>query len=139
MIAGANTPPIYYTFFCDEIHCKIWFVEFIYWLCVFVDLRNLYLALVYFFCISAFILMLVPRFNQPRYIVLRGTTFVLCGLLSAIPCIHMEFWLDPIYIEDFLVFPWLLGGIIYIFGACLYMFKIPERCKPGTFDICVKY
>jgi adiponectin receptor len=30
----------------------------------------------------------------------------------------------------------LLGVLIYGLGAGLYASKIPERCKPGTFDMC---
>ncbi len=30
----------------------------------------------------------------------------------------------------------LLGVLIYGLGAGLYASKFPERCKPGTFDMC---
>jgi adiponectin receptor len=30
---------------------------------------------------------------------------------------------------------WLVtGGALYVIGACLYMFRVPERLSPGTFD-----
>lgn len=29
-----------------------------------------------------------------------------------------------------------VGGLIYIAGACIYIARIPERFRPGTFDIC---
>ena len=29
-----------------------------------------------------------------------------------------------------------VGGLIYIIGACIYIARVPERCKPGTFDLC---
>jgi len=35
--------------------------------------------------------------------------------------------------------PWALfaiGGAIYVAGATIYILRIPERCKPGKFDIC---
>jgi channel protein (hemolysin III family) len=35
--------------------------------------------------------------------------------------------------------PWILfaiGGAIYIAGALIYVFRIPERFKPGKFDLC---
>jgi predicted membrane channel-forming protein YqfA (hemolysin III family) len=41
------------------------------------------------------------------------------------------------YLRDFLTFPWALGGGLYIFGACMYMLKVPERFMPGFFDILV--
>lgn len=29
-----------------------------------------------------------------------------------------------------------LGGVFYLLGAVLYSTRIPERCKPGAFDMC---
>lgn len=29
-----------------------------------------------------------------------------------------------------------VGGAVYIFGALLYVIRIPERCAPGKFDKC---
>lgn len=31
--------------------------------------------------------------------------------------------------------PWLSGGFIYIGGALVYGFRIPEKCFPKTFDL----
>lgn len=33
----------------------------------------------------------------------------------------------------------LLMGVLYIVGAQIYIYKIPERFKPGFFDIWVGY
>lgn len=33
------------------------------------------------------------------------------------------------YLEGF-------GGAIYIGGAVMYALRVPERCKPGHFDLC---
>lgn len=38
-------------------------------------------------------------------------------------------------IDDF-VAQYMMGGLIYALGAILYITKVPERCKPGAFDIC---
>ena len=40
-------------------------------------------------------------------------------------------------LNDFDSLPWAIGGALYIIGALMYMMKIPERFKPGTFDIVV--
>ena len=32
------------------------------------------------------------------------------------------------------IFPWGLGGAVYIFGALLFVFRIPERYFPKTYD-----
>lgn len=92
----------------------------------------------YFFCFTAFVVFLVPKFDQPRFRVLRGTTFVICGLLSAIPIIHLELNRDARYMHEFVAFPWALGGGLYILGACMYMMKVPERFNPGFFDYFVR-
>lgn len=31
---------------------------------------------------------------------------------------------------------YITGALIYVVGAVLYMTKVPERCKPGSFDMC---
>lgn len=43
--------------------------------------------------------------------------------------------MDEIYLDDFYAFPWAVGAILYIVGALLFMFKIPEKFYPGKFDI----
>ncbi len=91
----------------------------------------------YFFCISCFVILLVPRYDKPKYRPLRGIIFVVCGVLSVIPIYHIEFLTHQKYIHDFHTFPWFLGGVIYIVGAITYMLKIPERFNPGYFDIFV--
>ena len=37
-------------------------------------------------------------------------------------------------IENYII-QYIAGGLIYVVGAVIYMTKIPERCKPGAFDI----
>jgi adiponectin receptor len=49
LIAGSNTPPIYYTFFCDQV--AAW--------------GTFYLGLMYTICTFSFVLLLVPRFDRP--------------------------------------------------------------------------
>ena len=95
------------------------------------------MTLMYSFCFACFVVLLVPKFDEPRFIVLRGVMFVICGLLSVIPIIHMKVFTEDQYLHTFNTFPWALGGALYIFGAIIYMLKIPERFKPGTFDIFV--
>lgn len=31
---------------------------------------------------------------------------------------------------------YMMCSLIYAIGGILYMAKVPERCKPGTFDMC---
>ena len=57
--------------------------------------------------------------------------------MSCIPIFHLEFYIEEKYIKDFVTYYWGVGGALYIFGAVLYMLKVPERLKPGAFDILV--
>jgi predicted membrane channel-forming protein YqfA (hemolysin III family) len=61
----------------------------------------------------------------------------MCGLLSCIPVFHLLYLMDKRYLKEFMIYPFALGGFLYILGAVLFMFKIPERFKPGYFDIVV--
>mmetsp|Transcript_3873 Transcript_3873/g.3800 ORF Transcript_3873/g.3800 Transcript_3873/m.3800 type:complete len:213 (-) Transcript_3873:11-649(-) len=75
LIAGSNTPPIYYSFYCEELE----------------NLRMFYLGLMYSMCFTCFVVLLVPAFDKPRFIPLRGALFVIIGLSSAFPVIHLQF------------------------------------------------
>jgi adiponectin receptor len=89
----------------------------------------------YFFCFTAFVIFLMPSFERGQYRVLRGVVFVICGLCSAIPIFHIKYFTEDKYVREFITFPWAFGGGLYIFGACMYIMRIPERFKPGFFDI----
>jgi adiponectin receptor len=94
--------------------------------------------IMYFFCSITLVLFLVPGFDRPQYRVFRGTSFVILGLSSAIPIFHLEFYTEQKYLNDFHTYPWAFGGALYIFGAILYMLRVPERFSPGTFDLVVR-
>eukprot|EP00349_Pseudokeronopsis_sp_Brazil_P006031 CAMPEP_0202966348 /NCGR_PEP_ID=MMETSP1396-20130829/10701_1 /ASSEMBLY_ACC=CAM_ASM_000872 /TAXON_ID= /ORGANISM="Pseudokeronopsis sp., Strain Brazil" /LENGTH=314 /DNA_ID=CAMNT_0049690073 /DNA_START=188 /DNA_END=1128 /DNA_ORIENTATION=- len=118
LVAGSNTPPLYYSFFCDEL----------------ATLRYTYLGLMYFFCFSCFVLLLVPHFDKPQFIPLRGSLFIIIGLLGGLPIAHAEWFIPQVYLQDFKSGPWGLGGALYILGAVFYIFKFPEKYWPRKFD-----
>ncbi len=86
MIAGSSTPPYYYSFFCEETHCKTFQLFLNEFLLVW---RNLYIGLLYFFCLMALLLFMTPGLQTPKYRPLRGSVFVLLGITSAIPTVHL--------------------------------------------------
>ena len=57
------------------------------------------------------------------------------GLLSAVPFIHQGAYVSNRYLPHLDLFYWILGGILYILGAVIYMLRLPERFFPGFFDI----
>lgn len=97
-------------------------------------MKNFYLTAIGLSCLGCFVVLLVPKFDQPRFIPLRGIMFVICGLLSGAPIIHIEYFLDNKYLNDFPSFPLAFGGALYIIGAIIYILKIPERLTPRAYD-----
>jgi adiponectin receptor len=83
-------------------------------------------------CALCFVTTLIEKFDQPKYRPFRGIMFVCLGLST---CAIFK----PDKSEDHLQTPVLwyaIGGYIYIQGAVLYVMRVPERCKPGSFDLC---
>ena len=85
-----------------------------------------------------FIVSLWPKFDKPQYRVLRGTLFVTLGLGAAVPFIHQAVFVDTKLLPQLDLFYWILGGVLYIVGATIYMLRIPERLVPHKFDIFVR-
>jgi predicted membrane channel-forming protein YqfA (hemolysin III family) len=42
-------------------------------------------------CFSVFVISLWPKFDKPKYRVLRGTLFVILGLVAVVPLTHIYF------------------------------------------------
>ena len=86
-------------------------------------------------CSLTYIVILTPKYDSGEYIKLRGALFVGCGLSTIIPMLYIKLFLDEMYLNDFRMDQYILGGVIYVTGALIYMFKFPERFLPGRFDI----
>ena len=85
-------------------------------------------------CLGCFIVTLMPRFDQPEYIAVRGIMYIILGLSTASMFFMFTFMKE--YIAPHSPFVYALGGYIYIQGAIIYIVKCPERCAPGRFDFC---
>ena len=72
------------------------------------------MGLMYTTCIACFVVLLMPKFETPKFRPLRGGLFVFCGLLSVVPIYHIECLTDQQYVHEFHTTPWALGGFIYI-------------------------
>eukprot|EP00347_Sterkiella_histriomuscorum_P005560 403356144 len=118
MIAGSNMPPLYYSFICKPVH---------YW-------RNIYMTAQSVSCLLVFICSLWPKFDKPKYRVLRGTLFVILGLVAVVPFTHILVFMEPQYLPYFDGSWWIFGAVLYIFGAVVYMLRVPERFFPNKFD-----
>lgn len=62
--------------------------------------------------------------------------FVAMGLSAIFPVFHgvQVFGVD--HLNKTIALPWLVThGALYIIGAAIYAFRVPERWAPGKFDI----
>ena len=99
----------------------------------------IYLGLMYTVCTGCFVLLLVPSFDRPKYRPLRGILFVICGLLAGVPLIHAYQYKGTKLLPELDVFWFAFAGALYIFGAFLYVKRIPEKYFPHVFDIFVSF
>ena len=87
------------------------------------------------FC--AIVCSFVSVFQKPKFQKLRAALFVGLGLVAgAFPLPH-SWVLHGFHSMWGLTWRILLLGFLYIAGAIIYAFHIPERWDPGKFDIWV--
>ena len=53
--------------------------------------RIFYMTAMSIACLAVFFVSLWPKFDKPKYRVLRGTLFVILGLLGIVPFVHYTF------------------------------------------------
>jgi adiponectin receptor len=117
LIAGSCMPPYFYSFYCKDT------ITFAY----------VYSIVIYSICTAAFVVTMIPKFDQPKFRKFRAILYIAAGLSTSFPAIHL------LMSENFYTYPfnahlWALGGAIYIGGAILYALRIPERFFPMKFD-----
>lgn len=120
MIAGSATPPIYYSFCCDELE----------------EWRFFYLAFMWGCCSVTMIIMMIPYFDRDDFDSLRAILFSVTGLFNIVPVFHILYKIDAKYLHHFHATPWALGGVMYLLGAIFYGTRFPEKCcSSNKFDI----
>ena len=118
LISGSCYPPYYYFFYYSALF------------------KYLYLILITVFGVGTFVYSLTDDFNKPQRRCLRGTLFLIFGLCTGVPILHMAFFgkYTEGYGDDITLLNWYLGGISYIIGALFYIMRFPEKKFPGKFD-----
>lgn len=117
MIVCSFFAPVYYTFSCHPIS------------------RFLYLTSITSVGVLATIILLAPASTSGRFRSFRTTLFLVMGFSGVIPAAHAL-----ILYRGNPQIPVALGyeivmGLLYAVGAGFYVSRIPERWKPGAFDI----
>jgi adiponectin receptor len=119
LIFGSGFPIIYYSYACRPVLVQKWA-----WVSVYIVLN-----------LGCFVTSLIPKFDSAKFRPLRGGMFILAGASIIAVFIAIRNPANPYKIETEL--GWFSGGgAIYIVGASLYISRLPERCKPGMFDLC---
>ncbi|KDD76029.1 hemolysin-III-like protein [Helicosporidium sp. ATCC 50920] len=117
LVVTSIVPPVYYVFFCHP------------------TARAVYLAAASVLGAATVAVSLFPAFQHPDYYALRAGTFVALGAWGVIPLMHgwsLHFGEQAV---GFAVGLECVMAAIYLAGAALYTLRVPERWKPGFFDV----
>lgn len=117
LIATSFYPPVYYSFMCNPLFCK------------------LYLSFITIFGIATILFSLLPAFQKPSFRTFRASLFFGMGVSGAAPILHklIIYRHEPEALQT--TGYEILMGTLYGLGALIYAQRIPERWKPGRFDI----
>jgi adiponectin receptor len=114
LIAGSTVPVIYYGFYCQPA------------------LQVFYMTINMTLGCAGCIVSVVPTFRAIKYREARVVMFIFMGASGGFPLIHMMILNGSFH---WLVFYILAMGAMYLTGAAIYAFQVPERWLPGKFDI----
>ncbi|CAD5231035.1 unnamed protein product [Bursaphelenchus okinawaensis] len=111
-------PWTYYAFYCQRIYMWV------------------YIAQIASLSIGALIVSLMDRFAAPKYRPLRALVFSGLGLSLMIPLVHLIYQNGLNYAFQYAGLAWLLLNLLFsAVGLTMYCLQLPERFKPGYFDI----
>ena len=88
-----------------------------------------------FLGLSTLSVTLMERFQSPAFHVYRAALFVGLGLWGIVPMMHGLVINAGVQEVATAMQLDVLMGAIYIAGAVIYATKVPERWKPGAFDV----
>ncbi|XAR48431.1 hypothetical protein NMG60_11031253 [Bertholletia excelsa] len=117
LIATSFYPPVYYSFMCRPILCYV------------------YLGFITLFGVSTIVFSLFPVFQKPYFRRFRASLFFAMGISGVAPVIHkLALYGDRPEATESTVYE-VLMGFFYTLGAIIYVTRVPERWRPGKFDI----
>jgi len=117
LIVTSYFPPVYYGFLC----LPFW--------------QKFYLWSASLFGAATVVVSLMEVFQTIHFRPVRAVIFSGLGLFGVVPVVHQ--WAVHNHIplfQEALIYD-LLMGATYLIGAAVYATRIPERWKPGTFDL----
>ncbi|KAL2499574.1 Heptahelical transmembrane protein 4 [Abeliophyllum distichum] len=117
LISTSFYPPVYYSFMCYPVLC------------------SLYIGFITLLGLATILASLLPVFQTPEYRSFRAALFFGMGVSGIAPVLHklILFWHQPeaLHTTGYEI----LMGTLYGIGALVYAKRVPERWRPGKFDI----
>ncbi|KAI9929114.1 hypothetical protein ASPWEDRAFT_49233 [Aspergillus wentii DTO 134E9] len=118
LIVGSFVPSIFYGFYCAP------------------NLQHLYWTMICSIGAGCALVSVLPQFRTPRWRPFRAAMFVGMGLSAVFPVLHGLQMYGIEQMTSQIGLGWLLlQGFLYILGAGIYAARVPERLRPGSFDI----
>ncbi|GJP90476.1 hypothetical protein AnigIFM56816_000310 [Aspergillus niger] len=118
LIVGSFVPSVYFGFYCMP------------------DLQRLYWTMICALGLGCILVSIFPHFRTPRWRPFRASMFVGMGLSAVFPVIHGLRLYGLEQMTRQIGLGWLLlQGFLYILGATIYAARVPERLRPGHFDL----
>lgn len=117
LIATSFYPPVYYTFICMPF------------------LRNMYLGIITLGGVATMLASLLPVFQHPKFRTFRASLFFGMGVSGIAPILHKVILYKDDPVAFYTTAYEIAMGVFYGLGAVVYATRIPERWKPGKFDI----
>lgn len=117
MIITSFFPPIFYGFQCSPFF------------------QLIYLSTITLMGLVTITALFHPKLSTPKYRSIRALLFCSMGLFGIVPGCHalMVNWGAP-QAPDVLIFEMCMG-MFYLIGTFFYVSRIPERWRPGWFDL----
>eukprot|EP00252_Welwitschia_mirabilis_P011757 TRINITY_DN2617_c0_g1_i1.p1 TRINITY_DN2617_c0_g1~~TRINITY_DN2617_c0_g1_i1.p1 ORF type:complete len:385 (-),score=43.96 TRINITY_DN2617_c0_g1_i1:239-1393(-) len=117
LIATSFYPPVYYSFMCHPFF------------------KIFYLSVITVIGFATIVASLLPVFQEPKFRTFRASLFFGMGVSGVAPILHKLI----LYKDDPMAFYTtayeIAMGLFYGLGALVYAARVPERWKPGKFDI----
>lgn len=119
LIVASFYPVVFYSFYCVP------------------RARDAYLATMSAFGVLTLGVTLADRFQATKYSPLRAALFSCLGGLGSFPILHQTWFVWAEKPTPIAVMLWLelLMGACYLSGAVIYARAVPEKWKPGRFDL----
>ncbi|KAL4928379.1 hemolysin III family protein [Aspergillus undulatus] len=118
LIVGSFVPSVYYGFYCVP------------------ELQTLYWSMICTIGLGCVVVSIFPQFRTPGWRPFRAGMFVGMGLSAVFPVVHGLHLFGRDQMMRQIGLGWLLlQGFLYILGAGIYAARVPERLRPGKFDL----